>query len=101
MVDGRMMVDLSLTNYSGKEINIQALSIDGVKLSSIGQTLADSANLQFTGSQSVEIPQRYLGSMFLALELDLGRDGTMTIPVIVSNDFTPRSEIVTQLTPPT
>lgn len=79
------MVDLSLTNYSGKEINIKSLSIDGVELSSISQTLSDSANLQFTGNQSVEIPQQYLGSMFLALELDLGRDGTMTIPVVVSN----------------
>lgn len=79
------MVDLSLTNYSGKEINIKSLSIDGVELSSISQTLSDSANLQFTGNQSVEIPQQYLGSRFLALELDLGRDGTMTIPVVVSN----------------
>lgn len=85
MVEGRMMVDLSLTNYSGKEINIKSLSIDGVELSSISQTLSDSANLQFTGNQSVEIPQQYLGSRFLALELDLGRDGTMTIPVVVSN----------------
>lgn len=85
MVDGQMMLDLNLSNYSGREIDVQMLSIDGIALSAIDQRLPDSKSLELAGEQSIEIPKQYLGSMFLSLELDLGRDGTMTIPVIVSN----------------
>ena len=85
MDDGQMMLDLNLSNYSGREIDVQMLSIDGIALSAIDQRLPDSKSLELAGEQSIEIPKQYLGSMFLSLELDLGRDGTMTIPVIVSN----------------
>lgn len=85
MVDGHMVLDLNLTNFSGKEINVQSLSIDGIELSSIDQTLADRAKLEINGQQSIRIPHQYLGSMFLSLDLDLGQDGMMTIPIIVSN----------------
>lgn len=85
MVDDHLMLDLSLMNFSGKSIEVQSLSINGVALRSIDESLADRASLEVSGARAIRLPQQYNGSMFLALELDLGRDGTMTIPVVVSN----------------
>jgi hypothetical protein len=84
-VDDNLMLDLNLANFSGRTINVQSLSINGVALRSIDQSLADQASMEVSGSRAIQLPPEYSGSMFLALELDLGRDGTMTIPVVVSN----------------
>lgn len=85
LVDDRLILDLNLANFSGKTIDVQTLSINGVALRSIDQSLADQASLEVSGKRAIQLPLEYNGSMFLALELDLGRDGTMTIPVVVSN----------------
>lgn len=84
-VDDNLMLDLNLANFSGKTINVQSLSINGVALRSIDQSLSDQASMEVSGSRAIQLPLEYSSSMFLALELDLGRDGTMTIPVVVSN----------------
>lgn len=85
IVDGHIMLDLSLTNNSGQTIDVESVGIDGVALRSIDQSLADQASMEVSGKRAIQIPQEYRSSMFLAIELDLGRDGTMTIPVVVSN----------------
>ena len=85
LVDDHLMLDLNLANFSGKTIDVQSLSINGVALRSIDQSLADQASLEVSGTRAIQIPPEYRRSMFLAIELDLGRDGTMTIPVVVSN----------------
>lgn len=85
LIDDHLMLDLNLANFSGKTIDVQTLSINGVALRSIDQSLADQASMEVSGKRAIQIPQEYRSSMFLAIELDLGRDGTMTIPVVVSN----------------
>ncbi|MEP2978943.1 MAG: hypothetical protein ABJO86_05630 [Lentilitoribacter sp.] len=85
MVGDHLMLDLNLANFSGKTISVQSLSINGVALRSIDQSLSDQASMEVSGSRAIQLPLEYSSSMFLALELDLGRDGTMTIPVVVSN----------------
>ncbi|MBO6918932.1 MAG: hypothetical protein JJ858_10920 [Rhizobiaceae bacterium] len=85
LVDDHLMLDLNLANFSGKTIDVQSLSINGVALRSIDQSLADQASLEVSGTRAIQIPTEYRRSMFLAFELDLGRDGIMTIPVVISN----------------
>lgn len=85
LIDDHLMLDLNLANFSGKTIDVQTLSINGVALRSIDQSLADQASMDVSGARAIQLPLEFKGSNFLALELDLGQDGTMTIPVVVSN----------------
>lgn len=85
LIDDHLMLDLNLANFSGKTIDVQTLSINGVALRSIDQSLADQASMEVSGARAIQLPLEFKGSNFLALELDLGQDGTMTIPVVVSN----------------
>lgn len=85
MVDGKLMLELSLNNFSGKTLNIQSLNINGSQIDAINQTLSDDGLLELKQASAIQIPNQYLGSMFLSLELDMGQDGVMMIPIVVAN----------------